>query len=61
MITVNPARLLGRESDYGSLEPGRKAHMLAFDIGYEANESNLAEALIQSGKRGAWKWVNRLS
>ena len=58
MITVNPARLLGRQSDYGSIEPGRKAHMLAVGIASWVNESNLAEALVQSGKEGAWQWVN---
>jgi cytosine/adenosine deaminase-related metal-dependent hydrolase len=57
MITINPARSLGRQSDYGSIEPGRKACMLAVEIGAGVKESNLAEALIQSGQEGAWKWV----
>lgn len=58
MITVNPARSLGRQSDFGCIEPGAKAHMLAVEIRSEVNESSLAESLIQSGKEGAWKWVN---
>jgi cytosine/adenosine deaminase-related metal-dependent hydrolase len=58
MITVNPARSLGRKSDFGSIEPGAKAHMLAIEIQSGIDESNLAEALIQTGKEGAWKWVN---
>lgn len=58
MITVNPARSLGCKSDFGSIEPGAKAHMLAVEIQSGIEESNLAEALIQSGKEGAWKWVS---
>ncbi len=58
MITVNPARSLGCKSDFGSIEPGVKAHMLAIEIQSGIGESNLAEALIQTGKEGAWKWVN---
>ncbi len=58
MITVNPALSLGRKSDFGKIEPGAKAHMLAIEIQSGIDESNLAEALIQTGKEGAWKWVN---
>jgi len=58
MITVNPARSLGRKNDFGSIEPGAKAHMLAVEIQSGIDESNLAEALIQTGKEGAWKWVS---
>jgi aminodeoxyfutalosine deaminase len=58
MITVNPARSFGRKSDFGSIEPGTKAHMLAVEIPSGIDESNLAEALIQTGKEGAWKWVS---
>ena len=58
MITVNPARSLGCKSDFGSIEPGAKAHMLAVEIQSGIDESNLAEALIRTGKEGAWKWVS---
>ena len=58
MITLNPARALGRKGDFGSLEPGAKAHLLAVTIQSGVDESNLAESLIQSGKEGAWKWVD---
>jgi aminodeoxyfutalosine deaminase len=58
MITVNPARSLGRKDDFGSIEPGAKAHMLAIEIQSDIEESNLAEALIQAGKEGGWKWVS---
>jgi len=56
MITVNPARSLC-ENHFGRIEPGAKAHLLAVNIP-GVNESNLVEALIHSGKEGAWKWVN---
>ena len=58
MITVNPARALGRKGDYGSMEPGARSHILAVKIQSGIDESNLAEALIQSGKEGTWKWVS---
>ncbi|MGO9016982.1 MAG: amidohydrolase family protein [Syntrophobacteraceae bacterium] len=58
MITINPARSLGCEDNFGSIEPGVKAHMLAIEIQSGIGESNLAEAVIQTGKEGAWKWVN---
>jgi cytosine/adenosine deaminase-related metal-dependent hydrolase len=32
MVTVNPARLLGRERDVGSLEAGKLADVVAFDV-----------------------------
>ena len=58
MITVNPAGSLGCKGDFGSIEPGAKAHMLAVDIQSGIDEPNLAEAIIQTGKEGAWKWVS---
>ncbi|MGO8945127.1 MAG: amidohydrolase family protein [Syntrophobacteraceae bacterium] len=58
MITVNPAGSLGCKGDFGSIEPGAKAHMLAVEIQSGIDEPNLAEAIIQTGKEGAWKWVS---
>jgi cytosine/adenosine deaminase-related metal-dependent hydrolase len=58
MITVNPARMLGRSSDLGRITPGAGAHILAISIPSEVGESNLYEALIQSGKEGALKWAS---
>jgi cytosine/adenosine deaminase-related metal-dependent hydrolase len=31
MVTVNPARILGREREIGSLEPGKLADVVVFD------------------------------
>ncbi|MDA8308618.1 MAG: amidohydrolase family protein [Deltaproteobacteria bacterium] len=58
MITVKPARSLGRAGEFGCIEPGAKANMLAVAVRPGVNESSLAEALIESGKEGAWKWVS---
>jgi cytosine/adenosine deaminase-related metal-dependent hydrolase len=64
MITLNPAKALGREGDFGSIEPGKKDALLAVSIEPDFNTTQLAapdelaEALIHSGKKGAWKWVN---
>jgi len=58
MLTVNPAGSLGCKGDFGSIKPGAKAHMLAVEIQSGIDESNLAEAIIQTGKEGAWKWVS---
>ena len=60
MITVNPARSLGRGGEFGCIEPGAGANMLAVEVPPDTGESSLAEALIESGKEGAWKWVNNL-
>ena len=58
MITINPARALGRGQDFGSIEQGVKADLLAVSVESRIDESKIAEALIRSGKEGAWKWVN---
>lgn len=58
MITVNPARALGRDGEFGRIGPGAGANMLAVALGPGVSESSLPEAIIESGKQGAWKWVN---
>jgi cytosine/adenosine deaminase-related metal-dependent hydrolase len=58
MITVNPARALGRGSDLGRIEPGARAHILVVAIPSEVGKSDLYEALIESGKGGAFQWAN---
>lgn len=57
MITINPAGALGREQDFGSIEEGKKAAILEVGIDSEVDESNIVEALIHSGKGGAYKWA----
>jgi cytosine/adenosine deaminase-related metal-dependent hydrolase len=58
MITINPARALGRKGGPGSIEPGAEAHILAVAVPSGVEESNLCEALVQSGKEGTWTWIN---
>jgi 5-methylthioadenosine/S-adenosylhomocysteine deaminase len=31
MVTINPARILGRDREIGSLEPGKRADVVVFD------------------------------
>ncbi|MCE5336213.1 MAG: amidohydrolase family protein [Desulfobacteraceae bacterium] len=57
MITINPASALKRQTDFGSIEPGKRAALLCVVVEPGLNESHLAEALIRSGKRGTWKWL----
>lgn len=57
MITSNPARALGRNADFGSIEAGGKAAILAVSV-QAARASDLVEALLHSGLRGTWKWAN---
>lgn len=56
MITLHPARALCRGSDYGSIQAGLKASLLAISIGPE--KSHISEALIRKGKEGEWIWVS---
>ncbi len=58
MITAAPAKALGRHEDFGALKPGLKSDLLVVSLDSPLKESNLSEALIRSGEKGAWKWVN---
>jgi cytosine/adenosine deaminase-related metal-dependent hydrolase len=58
MITLNPAKALGRERDFGSIEPGRQEALLDVSVESGLDASQLSEAIIHSGKQGAWKWIN---
>lgn len=56
-ITRNPAAALGRKGECGSIEPGAAANFLAVSLDPGVGGRRLFEALIHSGKQGAWKWV----
>ncbi|MFZ2447963.1 MAG: amidohydrolase family protein [Syntrophobacteraceae bacterium] len=58
MLTASPARALGREADFGCIGPGLGAALIAVTLYSGLKGPDLAEALIQSGRQGAWKWVN---
>ncbi len=57
MITANPARALGRRADFGAVAPGLSAALLAVEIDSDLTDSHLAEAVIDSGKKGAFQWT----
>jgi cytosine/adenosine deaminase-related metal-dependent hydrolase len=52
--TLNGARSLGREGDYGSLEPGKRA-ALGF-ISLEGGRDFWGE-LFAAGAAGKWRWL----
>ncbi|MGC9195272.1 MAG: amidohydrolase family protein [Syntrophobacteraceae bacterium] len=58
MITLNPARALGFAGEFGCIARGARATMLAVRVGAGVGEASLARALIESGRKGAWKWVS---
>lgn len=58
MITAIPARVLGRETDFGAILPGYKSGLLAVSLDSGKNEKNLTESIIRSGEKGASKWVS---
>lgn len=58
MITLNPARALGYAGEFGCIAPGARSNMLAVQVGAGVDKASLARALIDSGRKGAWKWVS---
>jgi cytosine/adenosine deaminase-related metal-dependent hydrolase len=58
MITLNPARALGFAGEFGCIARGARSNMLAVEVGAGVDEASLAQALIESGRKGAWKWVS---
>ncbi len=58
MITRNPAGALGRTADFGSIDPGGKAALLAVRVEPGLKTSGLVAALLHFGSKGNWKWVN---
>ena len=58
--TVNPARMLGEEADWGTLEPGKRADFMVMKVDLlnlkeEREEPLHAEYMVKDGKR----WVPR--
>jgi cytosine/adenosine deaminase-related metal-dependent hydrolase len=53
--TREGARALGFESDYGTIEPGKRARLLAVQI--PPAESEVEEYLVSGVERGAVRWV----
>ncbi len=58
MATSGGAGALGRGSVAGSLEPGRKPLILEVSLPGSLSASQLAEAVIHNGSKGALRWVS---
>ncbi len=55
LATLNGARALGREADFGSLETGKKAALLFVSLG---GTGELWEDLFAEGARGKVRWLH---
>lgn len=58
MLTIEGARALGRDREFGSIEPGKRSAFLAVSVPDSVTASDLAEAIIHEGNQGAIQWVN---
>ena len=58
MLTVGGAAALGQSHLFGSIEPGKRAFLLAVNVADSPGRSQLAETLIRQGRKGAWQWAN---
>jgi N-acetylglucosamine-6-phosphate deacetylase len=46
MTTLTPARIIGVDQEYGSLEPGKRADLVIFDDGFVAQRVMLGGAWV---------------
>lgn len=56
MLTLGGARSLGRDTEYGTIEPGKMAAILAVSVHDVRSPSQIAEAIIHQGNEGAIQW-----
>lgn len=59
MLTLNGAKALGRERDYGTLEPGRRAAIAAIPLPGVVPPWELAEAILHGGNGEVIQWCRR--
>jgi cytosine/adenosine deaminase-related metal-dependent hydrolase len=61
MATLGGARALGRDGQYGSIEPGKRAALLAAPIhpSTAPRKGAVEEAIIHRGAEGECQWVSR--
>lgn len=57
MMTRGGAAALKQAGRFGILEPGRKSAMLAVQMARTPSSSELMEAVISQGRKGAWQWA----
>ncbi|MFP5212567.1 MAG: amidohydrolase family protein, partial [Acidobacteriota bacterium] len=55
MMTLGGARALGLDDEFGSIEAGKRAALLAVRLSGSASE--LHECIIHKGKEGEWQWA----
>ncbi len=58
MITCGGARALGQERQFGSIEAGKRANLLAVSLPDAVPIDQLFETIIHQGNRGAWRWAH---
>ena len=58
MVTLGGARALGREQRCGSIEPGKRAALLAVSVPSSLPSHQLFETIIYQGTKGAWQWLH---
>jgi aminodeoxyfutalosine deaminase len=57
MATLGGARALLQDRDFGSIEPGKRATLLAVQLPHGTTSHDLLATVIQQGSQGAWQWV----
>ena len=58
MMTQGGARALGQEQQFGSIEAGKQANLLAVSLPDAVPLDQLFETIIHQGNKGAWRWAH---
>jgi cytosine/adenosine deaminase-related metal-dependent hydrolase len=57
MATLGGAQALLEHADFGSIEAGKRAALLAVLLPAHTHSEDLIATVIQQGSQGAWQWV----
>jgi aminodeoxyfutalosine deaminase len=57
MATLGGARVLLQDQDFGSIETGKRAALLAVQLPHDTTSQELMATVIRQGSKGAWQWV----